>query len=421
MNKIFIAGGGISGLSLGYFLKNNKHKIIEKESFPGGLCRSIYRNQFIFDFTGHLLHFSKKRVKKIIDDLNISMLKHRRKAYILFKNSLIPYPFQANLHYLQNEDAFYALVEFIKKKNIDIKNLEQYFLSSFGKGVYDLFLKPYNRKLWTVDPNELVSDWIGRFVPDIKIDEILKPFFIEKTSNDKGYNKEFFYPEKGINELINKFSEKTKNLNLSEKIIEINWKDKLIVTEKNLYKYDKLVWTLPLKNFLKKARPELPKTLKDSFCKLKAVNIIDLEIGFKGISPEYHWVYIPEKNLRPYRIGCSSNFYDIEKGFFSMYIEISYKENIEVKNIQLKRIVNQLKKVNLIDKNAEIMTSLKRKIKPAYVLYDMNWSNSREKIFKFFKKNSIIPLGRYGKWEYSSIEDAILDAKKLSESNELYI
>jgi len=233
MNKIIIAGAGISGLSLGYFLKNKEYEIIEKESSPGGLCRSVYKDQFIFDYTGHLLHFSKKKVKKIIDSLNISMIKHKRKANILHNNSLIPYPFQANLHYLPKEDAFKALIGFInKEKNNNIKNLEQYFLTFFGDGIYNLFLKPYNTKLWTVDPKDMISDWIGRFIPDIKIGEILKPFFVDRTSNDKGYNKEFYYPEKGINELIKKFSKKIKNLNLAQEIIEVNWKEKYVATKK---------------------------------------------------------------------------------------------------------------------------------------------------------------------------------------------
>jgi len=169
---------------------------------------------------------------------------------------------------------------------------------------------------------------------------------------------------------------------------------------------------------LKLARPRIPEIIEDSFRKLKAINIIDIEVGFKGISPKYHWVYIPG-SLKPYRIGCSSNFYKIEKGFFSIYIEISLKENLEYKNIQINTIVKQLKKHKLIDQKAEIITSLKRKIEPAYVLYDKNWVMSRKKIFKFFKENSIIPMGRYGKWEYSSMEDAILDTKELSETGDL--
>ena len=53
-----ILGGGLAGLSAARTLDaaGRPYRILERESEIGGLCRSIRRDGFVFDLTGHLLH-----------------------------------------------------------------------------------------------------------------------------------------------------------------------------------------------------------------------------------------------------------------------------------------------------------------------------------------------------------------------------
>ena len=65
--KTLILGGGITGLSVAYHLEQKGHTdylVLEKENEPGGLCRSIYKNGFTFDYAGHLLHLHTPQGKK---------------------------------------------------------------------------------------------------------------------------------------------------------------------------------------------------------------------------------------------------------------------------------------------------------------------------------------------------------------------
>jgi phytoene dehydrogenase-like protein len=54
--KIVILGAGLTGLSCAYHLRKD-YAIYERENEPGGLCRSNKKDGFVFDCTGHLLHF----------------------------------------------------------------------------------------------------------------------------------------------------------------------------------------------------------------------------------------------------------------------------------------------------------------------------------------------------------------------------
>lgn len=60
-----IIGAGISGLSYASFT-THEYLIIEKENEPGGYCRTIKRNGFVWDYSGHFFHFQHPELKKFV-------------------------------------------------------------------------------------------------------------------------------------------------------------------------------------------------------------------------------------------------------------------------------------------------------------------------------------------------------------------
>ena len=50
MKKILIIGAGITGLSTAYFQKK-KSTILEIEKEPGGYCKTIKKDGFIWDYS----------------------------------------------------------------------------------------------------------------------------------------------------------------------------------------------------------------------------------------------------------------------------------------------------------------------------------------------------------------------------------
>ena len=100
--KIGILGGGISAISLAFFLQKKKSineiSIIEKEKKLGGLLRSFKKKNIYYDVGPHII-FSKhlqilNLIKKILKD-NKSLLKRSNK--IIYKSKYIKYPFENEL------------------------------------------------------------------------------------------------------------------------------------------------------------------------------------------------------------------------------------------------------------------------------------------------------------------------------------
>ena len=100
---INILGGGISSLSLAYFLQNHsfikKINILEKEEKIGGLLRSYNIRGIRYDIGPHIIFSKHKEILKMMKTmLGKNKLKIRRSNKILFKKDiLIKYPFENDL------------------------------------------------------------------------------------------------------------------------------------------------------------------------------------------------------------------------------------------------------------------------------------------------------------------------------------
>ena len=61
---IVVLGAGLAGLSAAFHLQDHLDVVVlEREDRPGGLCRSIIKDGFTFDLTGHLLHLRRPEIK----------------------------------------------------------------------------------------------------------------------------------------------------------------------------------------------------------------------------------------------------------------------------------------------------------------------------------------------------------------------
>ena len=96
-----IIGAGISGLT--FASETEDYLIVERESEIGGYCRTVRRGGFVWDWAGHFFHFKTDRFrKKFIDSVPSSEYVDRvKKTYIYYKDKLIDYPFQTNIHELE--------------------------------------------------------------------------------------------------------------------------------------------------------------------------------------------------------------------------------------------------------------------------------------------------------------------------------
>lgn len=418
-----IIGAGLAGLSTAYHFKNNNYIIFEKDDKVGGLCKSIQKEGFTFDYTGHLLHiqndYTLKLAKKL---LNNNLFKQKRKSAILFDNKIIPYPFQLNLYNLSAIQKKECIMGAIKAKyEYDIKpsTFKEWILKSLGTGIAKYFMFPYNEKLWGITTDKITTEWISGFVPEPNLEEIIEGALTEKIE-EIGYNAEFWYPTNGgIEKLPLAFANHVNNINLNTEVKRINIsKNSLITAYGEEFKYNNLVSSMPLTGLIN-IIDDIPEEIINASKDLKANSVIGVCLGVDrpNISDK-HWLYVPEKDKIFYRIGFPSNLSDkmAPRGTSSICAEISYLGKMKfTKEELIQKVINDLIKCNILKKDDKILFKDVLELKYAYVIYDKNRTKNFNKIKNYLESNNIYLVGRYGLWEYSTMEQAILQGKSIAE------
>lgn len=403
-----IIGAGITGLSYAAYTQND-YAIIEKEREIGGYCRTVKKNDFVWDYSGHFFHFQDNDIKQdVMEGMDMSqILSVKKNTQIRYKDRLIDYPFQKNIHQLGQDDFIDCLYDLFQNPYKKYSTFKEMLYAKFGKSIAEKFLIPYNEKLYACDLNTLDVDAMGRFFPFANKEDIIANF---KNQKENSYNAHFLYPKGGAIEYVNSVCTKVdaEKIHLNEEIVALDIKNKIACTDKQEIKYDNLISTMPLPTLLKLSNIDFDKQL------YTCNKVLVFNIGFdkKGIDHINNWIYYPEDKYPFYRVGMYDNIFNSEK--LSIYVELGYKEH-EIINEKsaLEQTLEGLKQAGIIsDHKIEVMCSVV--MDPAYV--HITKEMEQDKIQKMALLNSfdIYSIGRYGSWIYCSIEDNIKEAKLLS-------
>ncbi len=419
--KTLILGGGLTGLSVAYHLEQLGHTdylLAERAPVPGGLCASQTVQNFTFDYSGHLLHlhtpYGKKLVKKLLKT-NLARLK--RNTWVYTGASRVPFPFQANLFALPPAIRQVCVDGLLKaaarQKKTPPKNFKNWCLQSFGTGVYEQFMRPYNTKLWGRDPKDLTCDWCGPFVPTPSPKEIVKSAQ-NPPKKSYGYNSYFYYPKTGgCGALVEALAKHVSQLQLNAPVTHINLKKKTALVGGKKVSFDRLVSTLPLPDFLHLLEGEtrLAK-LADNLINT-TVTVYNFAIN-RRIKP-FSWIYCPDETDPFYRVGLQSAFSpaNAPERTSSFYVEIQGK--YPHTQAAEKRIWKALIQKGIIEEYDEVLFSFWQTIPCAYVVFDKRRARVLNQIWQALQRRDCFCAGRYGRWEYSFMESSLLQGLELAE------
>lgn len=404
-----IIGGGITGLTFAGKIDTNNYVIVEKEDTLGGLCRTHYVGNYVWDYAGHFFHFSNDELRmKFNSHFNSSNIVHCKKnTKIHYKGHLIDYPFQKNIHQLQKEefiDCFYDL--YFKEVKDNYHDFLDMLYGKFGISITDKFLKPYNEKLYACDLKELDTDAMGRFFPYADINEIVKNM---RDNDNVSYNTYFDYPKKGAQTIIDilKHDINLKNVMLNSKVDHIDVEKHIAIINGVPISYNNLINTIPFSKFISLYNSPIDSS------KLTANKVLVFNIGFDKKTEDHlnHWLYFPESDFCFYRVGFYDNI--LSSNYGSIYVELGFKENFALPDSYVKdlfdTVICDLKKAKILT-NQKVIEYEYLVIDPGYVHITSETNSIIKKEFDRLKEKNIYSIGRYGRWTYCSMEDCMLQA-----------
>ncbi len=412
---VAVLGGGLTGLSASLHLgrADVAHRLFERAAIAGGHAITTVEQGFRFDRTGHLLHLRDPEMQALASELlpPEQYRKLQRRSAVFSHGVYTRYPFQANTFGLPPEVAYECVAGFLKAhfaaNKAEPRSFEEFCQVHFGAGISKYFMLPYNARLWGVSPSEVTSEWCQRFVPKPLLEDVLRGALGAQTT-ELGYNANFWYPELGIGTFSDALAARTA-VELSRSPERIDLARRVLVFADEEVPFDVLVSSIPLPALLQ-LLSNVPEPVEEAASKLRATHLhyFDLGLSVPNRNP-YHWVYVPEDQYPFYRVGCYSHFSDklAPPGKSSLYVELVDRRAPNPERA-LAGVVEGLRELGILQSERDIELWRLRSIDYAYVIYDHHYRAALDVIQPFLVEQRIISSGRYGAWNYSSMEDALI-------------
>jgi protoporphyrinogen oxidase len=420
-----ILGAGLSGLSAAYYLTGFDYLVIEKNSVPGGLCTSEHKHGFMFDQTGHWLHMRDERMQRLVATLpGIDWVAIKRRSHVFSHNTITCYPFQSHTFGLPPQIIRDCVQGFIRARSEtyysrEPENFYEWCMANLGEGISRHFMIPYNSKLYTVHPKELACHWCDTYVPVPTIEQVVDGANSSPEHDSAGYNATFSYPRNGGIEALPSalfsqcprdrflFNAQPVAIDMQRRIARLDSGEEIA--------FNALISTIPLRDFLRVPCCAETDRLLDAANRMKIASVSYYNASFKT-PPAHpgHWFYIPEPRFMPYRVGFYSNVHEgmAPAGCSSAYIEYTHQGALHDENAFRRASLELLQHMGLFKNIDDMLFMDYRLIENGYVIFHREYPEDMEMIEGWCRDNAVVLAGRYGRWVYSAMEDAVLDGMR---------
>jgi protoporphyrinogen oxidase len=421
-----ILGGGLSGLTLGRLLHERGEEVIVLEAEPvyGGLCRSHTEQGFTFDIGGSHIIFSKDEevlafMRRMISE---NEQRNTRNTRIFYKQRFVKYPFENGLSELPPEDRFFCINGFVQnliavEKGLvpAPKNFREWIYATFGAGIAECYMVPYNEKIWKYPTDQMSHHWVDGRIPRPPVEDIIKSAIGIET---EGYTHQavFSYPlDGGIEALVRAIAKPIlSSIRTGFRVRSVRktgnaW---IISDGTTDIKADRVICTMPVQHLLP-CMEGVPAPVAAACRALVYNSLICVNIGIKGPLPAISWMYIPDMTLgKTNRISFPSSFsrHTAPEGCSAILAEITHQPGDEIARMTDEQLIGEvtemLAKMEICTGDRIIFSSVERQ--PfAYVVYDLAYQKNIAIVKDFCVSHGIPLVGRFAQFEYLNMDGCI--------------
>ncbi|EOR04129.1 hypothetical protein E3P92_00072 [Wallemia ichthyophaga] len=323
---LLIAGAGPTGLGAAKRAQEQKANfvLVDKAAEAGGLASTAKTDQgFLFDVGGHVIFSHYAYFDDVIHEAlpnESDWFTHERVSYVKSRGKWVPYPYQNNISVIPIEDQSKAIDGLIdaavtraQTPHIKPKTFDEWIVRQMGEGIADIFMRPYNYKVWAVPTTHMQCNWLGERVaaPNPKL--VIQNVLHKRTAGNWGPNATFKFPARDGTGGIWKAVAKTVSPNYlrfgeENGIISIDAKGKTVSLKSGeTIKYKKFISTMPIDYTLSITKnvdgiDGAKKAANDGLV-YSSTHVVG--VGYRGVPPPdikgMCWLYFPENDCPFYR------------------------------------------------------------------------------------------------------------------------
>lgn len=258
--------------------------VIDALDKPGGNCRTIQRDGFLFDTGAHRIHDKDKEITRQIRDLLGESLKRINAPSKIFDNGrLLSFPLEFQDVFSRMETCFTirAGLDLLISRNRKRRcgDFESFAVHAYGRSMAERFLLNYSRKLWGVPCTMLSPEVSGERLKSMTLFTLLQNFVSKRYAQSAHYEGEFYYPEYGIGQLSDAMAHfiGTENLWLQSRVTGIAHDGKRIeritVRGREPISAGQFVSTIAITDLVAMLSPTPPHDVLDAAKSLRLRNI----------------------------------------------------------------------------------------------------------------------------------------------------
>ncbi|MBE7542768.1 MAG: FAD-dependent oxidoreductase [Bryobacteraceae bacterium] len=417
--RIVILGGGPAGLGAAWRLHELGHsewKLIESSPYAGGLACS-FRDAagFTWDIGGHINFSHYDYFDRFLDALipASGWLHHQRQSYIRIRDRFIPYPFQNNIALLPPEDTLRCLRGLLRLHNrpaVPVAHFDDWIEAGFGEGIAELFLRPYNRKVWAHPLDQLSATWVGERVATVDLDRVLASVVHRREDAGWGPNSTFRYPLRGGTGAVwtacaQALPSTGVNLGLAAEAVNLDRRE-VVTSDGTTHRYDALISTVPLPDLCVLAGDR--DLLRSTEGRLLSAATHAVGIGLRGRAPRElagkNWLYFPGEDCCFYRVTVLSNYspHNVPEGgdFWSLLCETSESTHRPAPADPVASTIEGLVRTGLLAGSETIVSRWHFRAPYGYPVPGLRRDEALGEILPALDHRGVYSRGRFGAWKY---------------------
>ena len=422
MNKrIVIIGGGPTGLGAAYRLHELGYEnwaLYEKSDYLGGhACSHVDDHGFVWDEGGHVIFSHYPYFDKLVDDmLGAEENQLVRESWIVKENSWIPYPFQNNLRYLPKSLQVSCLLGAAKAaaetNHQESSNFRDWILATFGEGIAEAFMFPYNFKVWTTPLEQMSKSWMAERVSVVDFKRLLENVILERDDVAWGPNNKFRFPRYGgtgeiYRRMAQRFPDRVKT---GKELVAVDAAGKRVsFSDGTGDTYDVLISTGPLDLLVRMLKPA-EGGLMDAVADLHHNNLLVLGLGLeKKIDTGKCWIYFADDDMPCYRATYFSHYspFNVPKGDTERYSSLMCEMSFRVGETpdpakEIDRVVDYLIRAKILEESdrSRIVSRYHRTVAYSYPIPTLGRDRALATLQPALLGKEIYSRGRFGAWRY---------------------
>eukprot|EP00605_Chrysophyceae_sp_TOSAG23-4_P000549 GSChrysophyteH1.ASY1.ANO1.619.1 assembled CDS len=424
---IVIIGAGPTGLGAATRLNQlgkTDWLLIDAFDGPGGLaCTDVTPEGFLYDMGGHVIFSHYDYFDQLIDSAvgkgEDFWNTHERVSYVRMMDRWVPYPFQNNITSLPMENQITCINGLIEAKVANAvskdkpANFDEWIMRVMGEGIANIFMRPYNFKVWAVPTTYMQCSWLGERVATANVAKVVENVIRKREESGWGPNATFRFPKKGgtggiwkaVGERLPAAQQKY-GVTVTEFRADAK---ELVLSDNTVVKYNKLLSTIPLDITLSKLGHQ------DMASRLTYSSTHVIGLGLRGVSPHDTkcWLYYPEDNCPFYRCTVFSHYAEGNSPaadeaaphagpYWSLMFEVS--ESAQFKPVNQSTIVEETIQgaINtaMISSTDEIVSIYYRRLEHGYPTPCLQRDGVLSEALPMLKSKGIWSRGRFGSYKY---------------------